>query len=201
MNIAVFCSGNGTNLQAIINAIKAGKVKAEIKLVLCDKKEAYCLKRASKAGLKTVFIDSKVYRSRQAFDKEIIKQLKENKIKLVVLAGFMRILSDYFVREYRNRILNVHPDILPAFKGASGIKDAYKSGVKITGVTIHFVNEKLDSGPIILQDVVKVNSAETLKILELKIHKLEHRLYPKAIDLFARGKLKIQGDIVKIRET
>ncbi len=198
MNIAVFCSGNGSNLQAIINSIKSGRVKAKIKLVLCDKKEAYCLRRAKKAGLKTVFIDPNLYKSRQAFDEEVIKYLKENEIKLIVLAGFMRILSNYFVKKYRNRILNVHPALLPAFKGARGIKDAYKQGVKVTGVTVHFVNEKLDSGPIILQDAVKVKTDDTPKSLELKIHKLEHKLYPKAIDLFARGKLKIKGSLVKI---
>ena len=198
MNIAVFCSGNGSNLQAIINAIKAGKVKAKIGLVICDNNRAYCLKRAKRANLKTVFIDPSVYKTRQTFDKEAIKQLKEYNIELIVLAGFMRILSNYFVKKYRNRILNVHPALLPAFKGANSIKDAYKYGVKVAGVTIHFVNEKLDSGPIILQDVIKIRPRETLKSFELKIHKLEHILYPKAIDLFARGKLKIQGSIVKI---
>lgn len=198
MNIAVFCSGNGSNLQAIINSIKAGKVKAKIKLVLCDKKNAYCLRRARKAGLKTVFIDPNLYKSRQTFDKEATKHLKKNEIKLIVLAGFMRILSDYFVKKYHNRILNIHPALLPAFKGARGIKDAYKHGVKVTGVTVHFVSEKLDSGPIILQDVVKVKADDTPKSLELKIHKLEHKLYPKAIDLFARGKLRIKGSLVKI---
>jgi phosphoribosylglycinamide formyltransferase-1 len=200
MNIAVFCSGNGSNLQAIINAVKAKRIKAEIKLVLCDKGDAFCLKRARRAGLKAVFIDPDLFRNRQAFDEEIVKHLKENKIELIVLAGYMRILSNYIVKKYRHRILNVHPALLPAFKGANGIKDAYKYGVKVTGVTIHFVNEKLDSGPIILQDIVKISKTDTLKSLELKIHKLEHSLYPKAIDLFARGKLKIQGKVVKIRQ-
>jgi phosphoribosylglycinamide formyltransferase-1 len=199
MNIAVFCSGNGSNLQAIINAIKAKKIKAEIELVLCDKKNAFCLKRAKRAGLKAVFVNPDLYRNKQAFDEEIVKYLEENKIELIILAGYMRILSNYIVKKYRHRILNVHPALLPAFKGADGIKDAYKYGVKVTGVTVHFVNEKLDSGPIILQDVVKISESDTLKSLELKIHKLEHKLYPKAIDLFVRGKLKIQGKVVKIR--
>jgi phosphoribosylglycinamide formyltransferase-1 len=188
MNIAVFCSGNGSNLQAIIDSVKSGILKAKIKFVLCDKKEAYCLKRAKEAGLKTVVIDPKVYKTREAFDKEAIKHIEKEKVQLIVLAGFMRILSDHFVRKYDHKILNIHPSLLPSFKGANGIRDAFNSGVKLTGVTIHFVNEKLDSGPILLQDVVKIESEDTLETLEAKIHKLEHRLYPKAIAMYIQGK-------------
>jgi phosphoribosylglycinamide formyltransferase-1 len=197
VNIAVLCSGKGTNLQAIINAVKRRKIKANLKLVLGDKQNAFCLKRARKAGIKTVFIDSKKYKGRKRFDQEVIKHLIQEDIDLIVLAGFMRILSDYFIKKYRNRIINIHPALLPSFKGAKGIKDAYEYGVRVTGVTVHFVNEELDNGPIILQDVVKIKPGESIASLEKKIHKLEHKLYPEAINLFSQGKLKIKGRKVK----
>ncbi|MCK5305874.1 MAG: phosphoribosylglycinamide formyltransferase [Candidatus Omnitrophica bacterium] len=200
MNIAVFCSGKGTNLQAIIDAVKSKKVKAGIKLVIADKKNALSLVKAEKAGIKAIFINSKRFKSRESFDKEAIKYLKKEKVELVVLAGFMRILSPHFIKKYRDRILNVHPALLPSFKGSRAIKDAFDSGVKVTGVTVHFVSEEVDSGPIILQEAVKVSNRESYVSLERKIHKVEHRLYPLAIRLFCEGRLKVSGGKVFCEE-
>ncbi|MCX5715574.1 MAG: phosphoribosylglycinamide formyltransferase, partial [Candidatus Omnitrophica bacterium] len=145
-NIAVFCSGNGTNLQAIINAVKRGYIKARIKLVVCDNPRAYALKRAKKAGIETYVQTKGAFKTRQDYDKAVVRKLKDERIDLVVLAGFMRLLSGYFVNAYKNRILNIHPALLPSFKGTRGIKDALDHGVKVTGPTVHFVNEELDAG-------------------------------------------------------
>ncbi|MCM8779703.1 MAG: phosphoribosylglycinamide formyltransferase [Candidatus Omnitrophica bacterium] len=197
-NIAVFCSGNGTNLQAIIDAVKAGKLKVNIALVISDNKEAYALKRAEDAKIKNIFIDPTGFTKKADFEKEIIKNLEPEKIDLIVLAGFMRILSADFVRRFKNTIINIHPALLPAFKGAHAIKDAFLYGVKVTGVSVHFVDEEMDHGPIILQRALEIEDADTLESLEAKIHKIEHQLYPEAIRLFAEGKLKIEGRRVKI---
>ena len=198
MKIAVFVSGSGTNLQAIIEAVKDGLIKASIALIVSDKKDAYALERAKKSGIETFILSPKGFQSREDYDKEIIKRLKEKNIGLVVLAGFMRLLSSGFVREYKNKILNIHPSLLPAFKGTHGIKDAFESGEKKTGVTVHFVDEELDHGPIILQEAVNIEENDTLDTLGKKIHKVEHKLYPEAIRLFAEGKLKIEGQKVTI---
>jgi phosphoribosylglycinamide formyltransferase 1 len=198
VNIAVMASGEGTNLQAIIKAVREGEIKANLKLVIGDVKDAYCLKRAQEAKIRTVFIDPERLKDRESFDKEVIKYLKEERIDLVVLAGFMRILSPYMIKKYRNKILNIHPALLPSFKGKQAIREAYHYGVKVTGITVHFVNEEPDAGPVILQEAVEVRDDDTLESLEEKIHNIEHRLYPEAIRLFCENKLKIAGRKVKI---
>ncbi|MFH1552226.1 MAG: phosphoribosylglycinamide formyltransferase [Candidatus Omnitrophota bacterium] len=200
MNIAVFVSGNGSNLQALIDEEKKGELAdGRIVLVVCDKPGAFALERARKAGIKTFVLEA-ADQSREEYDKKVLQKLREDRIELVVLAGFMRILSDHFVDEYKSRILNVHPALLPSFKGASGIKDAFEHGIKITGVTVHFVDKELDSGPIILQAHVKVDDSDTLETLEEKIHAEEHKLYPEAVRLFVGGKLKVDGGKVRILE-
>ena len=178
INIAVLCSGNGTNLQAIIDSVNKGYIPAKIALVLSDEKKAFALERAKKSGIETVTLDKKNYKTREDFDREAVKQLKKKNIELVVLAGFMRLLSPYFIKEYRNRIINVHPALLPSFKGAHGIKDALEAGVKVTGVTVHFVDEHLDSGPIILQKTVEIKEGDSEEALLERVHKEEHRIYP-----------------------
>lgn len=201
MNIAVFVSGNGSNLQALIDAEKSGALgNGRITLVVCDKAKAFALERAGKAGIKTVLFDKKDFTSREAFDKAVIAELDKAGIELVVLAGYLRILSDHFIDKYRGRILNVHPAILPAFKGLHGIKDAFDHGAKVTGVTVHFVDRELDAGPVIFQGAVEVSENDTLESLEKKIHAKEHELYPKAVRLFVDGKLKIEGRKVKIQK-
>jgi len=198
MNFAVLVSGRGTNLQAIIDAVKNRRIKAHLKLVVSDKKNAYALIRSRKAGIKNIFIDPACFKDREYFDRELVKNFKNEKIDFIVLAGFMRILSPYFIRTFKNKILNIHPALLPAFKGAHAIKDAYTYGAKITGVTVHFVDEKVDHGPIILQESLAINPKDSLSALEVKIHAVEHRLYAQAINLFARKQLKISGRKVKI---
>ena len=193
ISIAVLCSGSGTNLQAIIDNVKSGYIPAKIVLVVSDKKEAFALERANKAGIETIALDKKDYKSREDFDKELIKHLKKRDIGLVVLAGFMRLLSGHFIKEYKNKIINIHPALLPSFKGTQGVKDALDNGVKVTGVTIHFVDEHLDNGPIILQKCVDIKDDDTEESLLKRVHKEEHKIYPEAIKLFVEGKLKVEG--------
>lgn len=199
MKIAVLASGNGSNLQALMDAEERGELAGgKIVLVVSDKPEAFALKRAEKKGIETFVLEKKGFSFREEYDKAVVKRLCEAGIELIVLAGFMRILSNYFLTEYKDKIINIHPALLPSFKGEHGIKDAYEGGVKITGVTIHFVTEELDGGPVILQSIVKIEDNDTLETLEEKIHKEEHRLYPEAVRLFVQGKLKIDGQKVRI---
>ena len=198
MNIAVLCSGSGTNLQAIIDKVKSGHIPAKIALVVSDKPGAFALERAKKAGIETLVLDKKDFKTREDFDKKILEALKKKAVGLVVLAGFMRLLSSRFIEEYRNKIINVHPALLPSFKGTHGIKDALDHGAKVTGVTVHFVDEKLDNGPVIAQAAVEIRDGDTEESLLERIHKEEHRLYPEAVKLFVEGRLKIDGRKVKI---
>lgn len=198
MRFAVFISGNGSNLQAIIDAVKAGEIKADLALVVSSNDKAYGLKRAEAAGIKTVVFDPKNYTNKQSVDRDIIIKLKEEKIDFVVLAGYMRLLSAFFIKHFPNKILNIHPSLLPSFKGKEGIKDAFTYGVKVTGVTVHFVNEKMDNGPMLLQDSMKIYEDDTFQSLEVKIHNLEHRVYPKAISIFVDGRYKIKLRKVQI---
>lgn len=190
VNMAVFASGNGSNFAAIAKAVKQKALKVNLVLLVCDNPRAFVIDRAKKAGVKAVLVNRDDFSTKAEFEGKIIKHLKDNDINLIVLAGFMRMLSKEFVNRYKGRIINIHPSLLPAFKGASAIKDAFDFGVKVTGVTVHFVDEKMDNGPVILQSAVKIEEDDTLETLEKKIHKLEHRVYPEAINLFIKGRLK-----------
>jgi phosphoribosylglycinamide formyltransferase-1 len=197
MNIAVFASGNGSNFQAIIDA--ANKLlPVKLKLLVCDNPKAYVLKRAQNAAVKTYLICRNNFDTRAEFEADITCALRREKIDLVVLAGFMRILSEEFVKKFEHKIMNIHPSLLPAFKGSNAIRDAMEYGVKVTGVTVHFVDKDMDHGPIILQKAVNIVESDTQDSLAEKIHKVEHQLYPLAIKLFARGKLKVSGRTVQI---
>lgn len=198
-NIAVFASGRGSNFSSIVQAARIGAIKARISLMISDNPDAPVLKKARSASIKTALVERKDFPNKEKFEAAIIQLLQKEKIDLIVLAGFMRVLSPGFVRKYKNRILNIHPSLLPSFKGAHGIKDAYSYGVKITGVTVHFVDEKIDHGPIILQAAVEIDKNDTLESLEEKIHKLEHKLYPSAIQLYCASKLRVEGNKVMIR--
>jgi phosphoribosylglycinamide formyltransferase 1 len=198
MNIAVFCSGNGTNLQAIIEAGAKGLIKSGIKLVVSDMPGCFALERAKKAGIETFVVQREDFSSKKEYEKAILNKLKSLEIDLIALAGYMRLLSPDFIKEYRNRILNIHPALLPSFKGTHGIKDAFEYGVKITGPTVHFVTEDMDDGPIILQSAVSVTEDDTEETIAEAIHREEHKIYPRAIQLFAEGRLKIVGRKVKI---
>ena len=198
LKFAVFASGNGSNLQAIIEAVKAGEIKAELALVFSDRRKAHALKRAKDAGIRTVCLLRKDYGTPQSYERDIVIQLKEMQIDFIVLAGFMKIFTPFFIKQYPNQILNVHPSLLPSFKGARGIKDAFTYGVKLTGVTIHFADDKMDHGPIILQEAFRIAERDTLESLEERIHQVEHKIYPRAIALYVDGRLKVSGRRVKI---
>ena len=199
INIGVLASGRGTNLQAIIEAIEDGKIEGEIKVVVSDNPDACALKRAQQYHIDTRYIHFKEFKNREDYDKEIIKILKEKKIDLVVLAGYMRILSPYFIRAYQNKIMNIHPALLPSFPGLHAQKQAIGNGVKISGCTVHFVDEGVDSGPIILQKAVEVSDDDTEESLTEKILKEEHQIYPQAIQLFSESRLIIKGRKVFIK--
>ncbi len=199
INIGVLVSGRGTNLQAIIEAIEEGKIAGEIKIVISDNPDAYALKRAQQYHIDIRYVDFKEFKNREDYDKEIIKTLKEKKINLVVLAGYMRILSPYFIRTYKNKIINIHPALLPSFPGLHAQRQTLEYGVKISGCTVHFVDEGVDSGPIILQKAVEVSDDDTEESLTEKILKEEHQICPRAIQLFSQGRLIVKGRRVFIK--
>ncbi len=182
--IAVFCSGNGSNFEAILTAVRRGKLRAEIAVMVCDNPKAFAITRANRHGVPCVVLPPKVFKDRQAHEKMVVSILKTQQVSTIVLAGYMRIFTPYFIQAFRGRILNIHPSLLPAFKGAHAIKDAYEARVRQTGATVHVVTEKLDSGRILAQKKVKVLESDTLATLEKKIHRAEHLLYPSAIQKF-----------------
>ncbi len=203
LNLGVLVSGRGTNLQAVIDSIQKGSLEAEVCVVISSKQDAYALKRAEKYGIPHYCVLRRDYKRQKDFEREMVSLLKKHDVELVVLAGFMTILSPYFVNEFKNKIINVHPSLIPAFcgKGFYGErvhKAVLDYGVKITGATVHFVDEETDTGSIILQQAVQVLDDDTVESLGARVLKLEHELLPKAINLFARGKLKIEGRRVKI---
>ena len=205
LKIAVLVSGRGTNLQAIIDNVEQGKIEAEIALVVSDVENAYALERAKKHRIKTLFIDPKKFKNREEFDREVVRNLREIGVELVCLAGFMRLLSPYFVKEYRSRIINIHPALLPSFPGTHGQRDALNYGVKISGCTVHFVDEECDTGPIIIQAAVPVEEGDSEDSLAARILQQEHKIYPQAIQLFAEGRLEtevveLKGRRVKVKE-
>jgi len=190
--LAVFCSGNGSNFQAILDAVRKRRLKAEVALMVCDKPGAYAIQRAARSQVPSVVVSPKLFKSRADYEKFLARVLKNQQVDVIALAGFMRILTPYFIRAFRNRILNVHPSLLPAFKGAHAIEDTLKAGVRETGVTVHVVTEKLDSGPILAQKKVPVLKSDTLKSLENRIHRIEHQIYPLAIQKFMTYKKGIK---------
>ena len=198
MNLAIFASGRGSNFSAIVKAIKQDKIKIKLVILVSDQPEAAVVRRAKAAKVAVVLVRREDFASRLDFEAAIIQRLNNYKIDLIALAGFMRMLSPGFVKLYRNRIMNIHPSLLPAFKGAQAIKDAFDSRVTSTGVTVHFIDALMDHGPIILQQEIKIRSKDTLVSLEKRIHILEHKLYPQAIKSFINGRIKIKGKKVYV---
>jgi phosphoribosylglycinamide formyltransferase-1 len=196
VKIAVLVSGRGSNLQTIINSIENGYVKnAEINVVISNKRDAYALERGRNQGISTVFLDPSGCDNAK-YDLKILEVLKQYEIDLLLLAGYFQLLGPEIIEAYRNRILNIHPSLLPSFKGLHAQKQALEYGVKITGCTVHFVDEGLDSGPIILQSCVPVLQGDTEETLTARILDQEHIIYPEAVKLFVEGKLKIVGRTV-----
>ena len=196
--LGVLCSGRGTDLQSIIDAIGRGEVNAEIAVVLADKPEAFALERAKRAGIKAVCVNRKQYDGREPFEKALIAELEEAGVTLVVLAGFMRILTPVFVHHFAGRIMNIHPALLPSFPGAHAHRDVLAYGVKVSGCTVHFVDEGTDSGPIILQAAVPVLDGDTEETLGARVLEQEHIIYPQAIQLYCEGRLQVDGRQVRI---
>lgn len=204
VKIGVLISGSGTNLQALIDNVKKGLINGEIAIVISDKKGAFGIERARKHGIKSIEIDKKECADKNVFMKSIMDELEKHQVELVVLAGFLSILSEDFIERFRNRIINIHPSLIPAFcgKGYYGQrvhKAALDYGVKVSGATVHFVDEGADTGPIILQEAVKVEEDDTPESLAARILKVEHKLLPEAVRLYCEGRLVIEGRKVKIR--
>ena len=192
--LGVLCSGRGSNLQSIMEAIDKGQIKAELGIVLTDKPEAKALERAEAAGIKAVCVNRKECSGQQDFEEKLVAELRQAGVTCVVLPGVMRILSPYFVNEFKHQILNIHPSLLPSFCGAHAHRDVLAYGTKVSGCTIHFVDEGMDHGPIILQDTVPVMDDDTEDTLAARVLVKEHVLYPKAIQLFVDGRLELVDD-------
>lgn len=192
--ISVLASASGSNLQAILEAIDRGEIlDAEVVLVVSDRKEAYALERARQRNIPTKYLRAKDFTSREDFDREAVRCLKDVQTDLVVLAGFMRLITPVFLAAFQQTVLNIHPSLLPAFPGGHGVADALAYGVKVSGCTVHFVDEGMDTGPILLQEAVPVYDDDTVEVLHERIRQLEHKLYPKAINLWAQGKITLIG--------
>ena len=196
--IGVLLSGGGTNLQAIIDAIEQGRLDAEIRTVASNRESAYGLTRARNHDIPTTVIDHRGHASREAYDQVVVEHLESQGVELVVLAGFMRLLSPYFVQSFPNRIMNIHPALSPAFAGLHGQRQAFDYGVRFAGCTVHFVSEGCDEGPIIIQAVVPVLPDDTEETLAQRILAQEHRIYPRAIQLYSEGRLVIEGRKVRV---
>jgi phosphoribosylglycinamide formyltransferase-1 len=195
--VGVLLSGRGSNLQAVIDAVEARAVPARIAVVISNKKEALGLERARKHGIPDVYLDPKPFAgepdSREAYDHAVLEILQKHEVELVLLAGYMRIVTPVLVKAYENRMMNIHPSLLPSFPGLDVQKKALDHGCKIAGCTVHFVTEGVDEGPIIVQAAVPIHETDTPETLAARILEQEHRIYPRAIQLYAEGKLRVEG--------
>ncbi len=198
--IAVLVSGSGSNLQAIIDAAERGEVPGRVGLVLSNKADAYGLVRAAKHGIPTTVVDHKAFGSREEFDGKMVEVIRASGASLICLAGFMRVVTPVFLRAFPHRILNIHPALLPAFPGTHGPAQALRYGVRFSGCTVHFLDEGVDTGPIIAQAVVPVHEDDTEESLAARILKEEHRIYPMAIRLFLEGRLTVEGRKVATKD-
>lgn len=196
--IAVLVSGSGSNLQAIIDASERGDIPCRIGLVLSNKADAYGLERARKHGIPTEVVDHRAFQTREEFDARLVERLNESGVSLVCLAGFMRVLTPLFIRSFPHRIINIHPALLPSFPGTHGPRQALQYGARFAGCTVHFIDEGVDTGPVIVQAVVPVHDDDTEDSLAARILVQEHKIYPMAIRLFFEGRLKIEGRRVKV---
>ncbi|MBB6176953.1 phosphoribosylglycinamide formyltransferase-1 [Anoxybacillus tengchongensis] len=179
--IAIFASGSGTNFQAIIDAVKKGDIQAEVALLVCDRPHAKVIERAICEYVPVFVFNPKQYETKQQFEREILQQLQQKEIDWIVLAGYMRLIGSTLLQAYPNKIINIHPSLLPAFPGKDAIGQAYRYGVKVTGVTVHYVDEGMDTGPIIAQRALYIDDGEPLESVERRIHEIEHTLYSQVI--------------------
>jgi phosphoribosylglycinamide formyltransferase-1 len=198
LQIGVLISGGGTNLQAIIDAVDLGELDADIAVVISSHGDAYGLERARNADVPAVHIERTKYATIADFNHAIRETLDQYGVGVVVMAGYMRLLGREVLEAFPGRVLNIHPALLPSFPGAAGVRDAFEYGVKITGVTVHFASENFDEGPIIAQEVVVIEEDDSADTVEAKIHSVEHRIYPAALQLLAEDRVRIEGRRVRI---
>ncbi len=201
LRIGVLGSTRGTDLEGVIGSIKKGELEAEIVVVISDRKDAYILERARNHGIESIYLNPRGFPNREEFDKEVARILEEKKVDVILLIGYMRILSPYFVRKFPYRIMNIHPSLLPAFAGGMDLnvhEEVLKRGVKITGCTLHFVDEGTDTGPIILQKPVPVEEEDTPQSLKSRVQKAEQEIIVKGLRLFQEGRLKVEKGRVRI---
>ncbi len=201
VSIAVLVSGNGTNFQAIVDAIESGRIRnAHITCLVSNRADAFAIERAKKHNIKSFVLDHKNYKNRMEYDTAMVEILQRHNVQLVVLAGFMRILSSTMIDAFPNSIMNIHPALLPSFPGLDAQQQAFDYGVRYTGCTVHFVDSGTDTGPIILQAVVPALESDTVNTLTKRIHGEEHRIYVEAIGLFCDGRLRVEGRKVTIAQ-
>ncbi|MEF2246514.1 MULTISPECIES: phosphoribosylglycinamide formyltransferase [unclassified Paenibacillus] len=200
LRIAVFASGQGSNFQAIADAVSNKKLDVSIELLVCDKPAAPVVERARRSGVDTFLFTPKEYSSREAYEAEILAELQKREVDLIVLAGYMRIITSILVEPYYGKMINIHPSLLPSFPGVNAMGQALDYGVKLTGVTVHYVDGGMDSGPIIAQRAVEVRGGETEESLAERIHAVEQQLYPAVIGQIAAGKVTLDGRQVVIEE-
>jgi len=198
--IAVFASGSGSNFQAIVDAVRERRLDVSVELLVCDRPAAPVVERAAKEKIPAFVFRPKDYPSREDYEREIVRLLKEKEIDLIVLAGYMRLITDVLIAPYYGRIINIHPSLLPAFPGVNGIGQALAYGVKVTGVTVHFVDGGMDTGPIIAQRAVEVYDGDTEETLSSRIHLVEHELYPQVIGWIRQGRVLLDGRKVTVRK-
>lgn len=191
IKLAILASANGTNAQAIMEAVRDGRLDARVEVVLTNKEDAGVIARARNFGIPVEVVPSKGHRNRAEYDTIVVDTLRKYEVDTIALAGWMRILSDVFVNAFEGRILNLHPALLPSFKGATAIADAYEHGVRITGCSVHLVTPELDAGPVIIQAAVPVVSS--VDDLEARIHRMEHRIFPQALQWFSEGRISTEG--------
>lgn len=194
IRLAVFASGSGSNFEQIVKSAHKGTLEAEIRLLVCDRPQAFALKRAEQLGIPSVCLQPKAFESKIAYEQAILEQLKMKEIDLIILAGYMRIIGPTLLTAYPDRLMNIHPSLLPAYPGRQGIQDAFKAGAEITGVTVHLVDEGIDTGPILAQETVAINPDDTIESLEEKIHAVEHVLFPLVIQTYIK---KLKKEFIK----
>jgi len=198
LRLGVLASGRGSNLQSIMDAAAAGKINAGVAVVISDNKDAFALKRACRAGVPAEFVNPNGFASKEEYERAVVALLKERSVDLVCLAGYMRLVGGVMLEAFPYRIMNIHPALLPSFPGLHGQEQARAYGVKFSGCTVHFVDEGMDTGPIILQAVVPVLDDDTADTLAARILEQEHRIYPEAVRLFAEGRLRVNGRRVSV---
>jgi phosphoribosylglycinamide formyltransferase-1 len=199
MRVGVLVSGRGSNLQALINAYNEGKIKGEIALVISDNPQAYAIERCKRHGIEYAVVERREFKSKLEFERRMVELLKEKGVELVVLAGFMRVLSGEFLKVFPMRVINIHPSLIPAFQGLHAQRQALEYGVKLTGCTVHFVSEELDNGPVIIQACVPVLPQDTEESLSQRILELEHKILPQAVKWLSEGRVEVEGRRIVVK--